>query len=552
MAKKSLQDLPAEILLAIFKNARHSKRQMAKLCLVSKTLNAIVTPMLYETVILTFDRIYGSQVNNFQSLAMPGNRGVPYIRNFGIRGKTLLWDSTITVEYPSYAPETRSPLDEDWHDVLWQLCNFSIMSIVQNFRKNQLRSFIWNMDLDVDQALARLLISEQQALTGLWVQEGESDFDWSCRKLYTYCLENSRQMHLHNVDYVQWAGHFASFAIKSLPQLYEFTFSPGCDFFEDVLEQMSKEKQDYGLHIALEALGRRVIGPNYYASRLRYLCLSNVCDRWFTSWMPLTKIIETMNLTVLKLYDCEKLKVTLGDLAQQTLRLKVFHFSGIFDREPLATFIDAFDGLEELYIDILSNRAEYIELARAIKSHGETLEILFFRIGREVGGIKRICNDSLDILINHCPRLRQLAILPDFDNAASNLGSHHKEFLRRMKLVWLLMPPLERVPIYTVLSDYLKPFHNSQIVSTPKPRFVAIGHRDDERKHGTLIFEIHEHETIAGHIRTSFNYLTHRQMYDACPDLTMLNTRTDWLPWEEYRDFIESKDISQLGEDYYH
>ncbi|KAF3922705.1 hypothetical protein ABW21_db0205243 [Orbilia brochopaga] len=481
---------------------------MAKLCLVNKTWNSLVTPMLYNTVILNVDSIVKSplRLRKFWYLTWEKHRGVPYIRNFGVRGDTCLRCVAISAVYRVSIPRYGGTLKRDWRTVLREYWRHQILAIVKNFRKNQLRSFIWHTDLDIPNCIAARLATDQQKLTDLWFRENQGISNGYDKLKTSPFLRNCRQLHFFHDSYIIDVTNFIKATVHVLPYLTAFTFAP----LQGNLLDRGSPQQD---RVAVKA------DSEYRAPRLKYLCLKAATDSWFNGAMPLGSILDIRNLSVLKLYNCSSFENTLKSLTNSPLRLNIFHFTGSAENETLATVIASFNGLVELYLDVASMSIKYVDLAKAIKSHGSTLETLFFRIGTAPLSATSIRSDALSILARECRHIRQLAITiaSDFDN-----------------LVWILNDGVPANTPYPTLSAWLQPFHNDKVVSgSPQPRFVAIGKRDKNTKSATLIFEIHEHETIAGNVRTSFNYLTHRQMWEACPDLTLLNLRTEWLPWEE-------------------
>lgn len=101
----------------------------------------------------------------------------------------------------------------------------------------------------------------------------------------------------------------------------------------------------------------------------------------------------------------------------------------------------------------------------------------------------------------------------------------------KLQLIWLLSNPHDWTQDsirFSELRSYLRPLFRRPLQTGPSLRFVAIG--DHDRSGWPLIFELCECRTISGDIKTTLGYVTHRELFDHNPDLTLLDPTTFQLP----------------------
>ncbi|EWC44806.1 hypothetical protein DRE_06444 [Drechslerella stenobrocha 248] len=538
MPSVALQQLPPEALRQIFGYFKHSKDIMRQLCLVSSTINGIVTPMLYETVILSFNRFrhcwkHTFPVDLFHSLCLPDNRGIQHVRNFGVKGNSKLWDIHWFTDDDL---DTRNLL-RNWRMVYWKMCSFAILTVMRRFHKNQLCSFIWNIDLAcLDRHINDLLYREQRAMTRLWIPEKTPSHHGVRNNVYRNSLED---YYYHTHDLTKWhrtyPQKFMSFYVE-MKAKQNGTIIPNPYSIRKVLEKEQVRRDAVSPDTLMRSL-ETVTKPQQVAdpsnSHPHHLSLRSLRDDWTPAGFSLGHF-WLGNLTTLKLYDCDTVNDTLG-LLQGWARPKVFHFTSLMPNERLTGFLGSFDTLVELYLSVaFCNKVQgYIE---SICRHGQTLLTLHIRIRTHNGRLDGILsNRHLELLAENCKSIYQLALCLEPDTITEQTA----QYLRGIKFLWTFTWPTCKG--YTHLCNSLAILQSHSQVEGHR-RFIAIGIRTEDGKEKPPIFEIHARDSVAGRAGNMLTYFTHWQMFEACPDLTLLNAATDWLPWEEYRDFVDSPD----------
>ncbi|KAK6541883.1 hypothetical protein TWF694_007660 [Orbilia ellipsospora] len=344
-----LKDAPPEVLANILKYFKHSKKFLAELSVINKDIREIATPILYNTIILQYDPLH-PPMKHIKSLSDNSNAALQFVRHFGIQGTMGLNEipPLINVDRPGHIVDVTLEISNS----LVELLNFSVLEILRTFRRGQLQSFVWNIDLKIDKSITELLVEEQAQITGLWLSNlAENDFDTrlALEGSLTQNLPFCQNLHLTGVKLLSHVKNIALLFVNILPRLNSFAFHPETDFLEDIRNHLeirddttsistgtsisdfssntatsTSPQLDRALSRLISRLEIDTFGRVNRASRLRYLSLLNATDQWFQFGKRFNEIIDISGLTTLKLYECRDFDNTMNQLinSRDPLRIK--------------------------------------------------------------------------------------------------------------------------------------------------------------------------------------------------------------------------------------
>ncbi|KAF3907830.1 hypothetical protein AA313_de0205308 [Arthrobotrys entomopaga] len=138
-ARNVLKDAPPEVLMNVLKHFKHSKRFLAELSLINKNICGVVTPILYNTIILEYDPL-DPPMKEVKSLSNSNNPALQFVKHFGIQG--MMGFKKISSNEHVVRPGHVVDFAAGMSNSLIQLFNFSVLEILRTFRRGQLQSFV--------------------------------------------------------------------------------------------------------------------------------------------------------------------------------------------------------------------------------------------------------------------------------------------------------------------------------------------------------------------------------------------------------------------------
>ncbi|KAK6335039.1 hypothetical protein TWF718_010481 [Orbilia javanica] len=510
----------------------HQKKTLASLSLVSKKLNSIVSPLLYETVIINLNDFQDSKAYKYASLLVYEHRYVHLIKNFGVRGM--------------------KPKLEPWKRIIFHTLNCMTLGLLKLFESDQLRNFVWSTDMALTSVIVKELQNRQKLLQGIWVSSsdavGSGFTDDSLFKIFND-LGSIRDLHFSGILDLQSLFEFLRNP-ETMPQnLHRLTIGASGGVFGQWSRSINLTTPDDSADINLGPASQSF--PKF--PDLKYLSLTGIdlgLLTEFDSSFRIDRIFDVKNLQTLKLIDINEISVTLNYLQVLPMNLKTFHIRGKEPGIAIENILGSFTGLEELYLDLESyESSRWNNMCQNIRNHKATLVRLYARLSSDGYG-----GEFGDTFLrslrgeNKFPKLLELCCpLKDF----YEFRSFSRDYLPKLQLLWLLADPrtwekkdLKPNDTTTILRPFFRPnAHNHNRLP-----FLAIGERSE--KGLLLIFELCESVSITGAITTSLSFITHHSLFDYNPELTLLNIDTSWVPWEEEREFYNSREASYIGDEY--
>ncbi|KAK6510619.1 hypothetical protein TWF506_009722 [Arthrobotrys conoides] len=518
--KASLQELPPETITNILEYLKLQKRALARVARVSRKLNALASPLLYETVVLDLRSFRRSEGMKYTSLLVDGHQSFRLIKNFGFKG--------IVDEPGTVHPESSETLD------------WIVLGLLRHLKNGQLRNFIWLTDLDLTGAIARELKYRQSLLQGIWVSSGSkypSVVDYS---LFWTTLDRIQHLHLSEVCFKPELWRMFRDPDRTLNTLQSLTVTVPDSYDLQGTVTMLQDPNFDGSILPIEE--PPLWAPPKFPS-LKYLSLGGVGMGLLKTPTKINQIFDVDKLRTLKLIDSMDLWTTLNDLQKLSLRLKTFHLRTKDPHISIENFLSSFSGLEELYLDLEGSQVNDIKNNLGLKNHSSTLIRLFIRLEREEEEQENFGIFFTEFAESRMcfPQLLELAIACS-PKSIEHFHDSYYDLMPKLQLLWL---PIV-VHNWTVddlrqdhITSLLRPiFRDWLMTDGMKLSFVAIGTRD--RGGWPFIFELCQADSISGYISTSLGYISHQRLFNHNPDLTLLNIETIWLPWQEERQFIDS------------
>ncbi|KAK6335038.1 hypothetical protein TWF718_010480 [Orbilia javanica] len=530
--RPTLETIPIELLTEILGYLKHNKNHLCATSLVSKKLHVASTPLLYETVILKFSELTRESSPQYDSLTCQQHRAVHHVRVFGLKG---------------YYRESRSNMHEadlQKRDYNFRIVSWLMLGVLRQFKFNQLREFVWHTDVHLMDLIARDLKAFQKSLKGLWIARPGPQPDGALHNCLFEMLE-------------QDAFELNSFQLVGFDRPGEFP--RGLRFFVSLKDQLTTfifHPTDRSFTRSLKARAHlweyQYPGKTMKFSNVKFLSLNIIDDDFFSKVQSISKFFDINKLRTLHLGQVRKITRTLGILRKAKIQLKEFHLTGIVDPDVLDDFLASFSGLQELRLDVECDGDRFKEIVE-LKTHSATLLRLFTRIQDKrfysPGGqwFIRLLQENYVF-----PQLMEIGLSGSFDYL-DEIRAGGKG-MPKLQLLWIMAHPrnwMDGGLEFSELHAFLRPLFRKTSDIGPRWPFVAIGTGTGSLRDWPKIFELCESVTISGEIATTLSYVTHRDLFDHNPDLTLLQSASHRLPWQEEREFTKSQPKSDFDSKYY-
>ncbi|KAK6511649.1 hypothetical protein TWF481_000558 [Arthrobotrys musiformis] len=280
-------------------------------------------------------------------------------------------------------------------------------------------------------------------------------------------------------------------------------------------------------------------------SKIDFLSFKRIDDEFFGTFRQLDQFLDISKLRTLKLCHVYSISQTLGRLQNASVQLTTFEISGVVTTDALKGFLESFSGLKDLRIDVRCDEEDFsnqIDLYR----HRMTLSVLFVRI-RDTRAKSQAGVWFADLLGKgiRFPALVELGLAGSFEYFG-DLRTYGRA-MPKLKLLWVAGNPslwqngrLDSIFLHSSLRPL---FRSCTAVGRPW-KYVAIGRCTTGGIYSgwPKIFQMCEWYSAVGELKTNLDYTPHKDFFDDNPDLRLLQTSSQWLPWEEECPFTKSED----------